>query len=203
MKDAHVILQNLIYNSLPNSSCVLPSSKRIYQKIVHLQLFDVIHLSTSDLTYIRSLERETKLCLCSFTSWKLASEPISVIYFFHPPTCLDTTMTTTRGAHIFTRWRLFFPKLPKIIESFAKLLEEYFQEHPQQFDKCSCHPWFLAKTLKILLQQFDKRLEIFWKLEKNFLQQGNIRAWRTVGIVVLDSWEAEKQIINNREGFLM
>jgi len=31
-----------------------------------------------------------------------------------------------RAARIFTHWRLIFPKLPKIIKSFAKLLEEYF-----------------------------------------------------------------------------
>jgi len=35
-------------------------------------------------------------------------------------------MPTARRARIFTRWRLVFPKLPKIAKSFAKLLEEYF-----------------------------------------------------------------------------
>jgi hypothetical protein len=37
------------------------------KKIGHLQQFGIIHLSNPDLIYIRML-RETKLCLCPFTS---------------------------------------------------------------------------------------------------------------------------------------
>ena len=51
-------------------SCVLPISKKICQvkKRGYLQQFGIIHLSNSDLTYIRNSERETKLYLCPSTS---------------------------------------------------------------------------------------------------------------------------------------
>jgi hypothetical protein len=49
-----------------------------------------------------------------------------ILFLFHPPTCLETTMSSTLRARIFTRRRLIFLKLPKIGNPFAKLLEEYF-----------------------------------------------------------------------------
>jgi hypothetical protein len=43
---------------------------------------------------------------------------------------------------------------------------------------------FLAKTLKILIQQFGKRLDNFWQLGKTSLQCVNIRARLSVGFLV-------------------
>jgi hypothetical protein len=43
------------------------------KKRAHLQQFDIIHLPILDLTNIRNLERETKLCFYRSTSLKLKS----------------------------------------------------------------------------------------------------------------------------------
>ena len=109
-------------------SCVLPTSKKICQVKKNLSP-TVWHnsLAKSRSNLHQEPERETKLYLCPSTFWKLKSGTLlCYLFFFHPPTWLETTMPTARRARIFTRWRLVFPKLPKIVKSFAKLLEEYF-----------------------------------------------------------------------------
>jgi hypothetical protein len=60
---------------LLGKSCVLPTCEKICQvKRVYLQQFGIIHLPNPDLTYIRNLERETKLCFYPSISWKLKLE---------------------------------------------------------------------------------------------------------------------------------
>jgi hypothetical protein len=91
------------------------------------KLLGLFYLSSPDLTNIRNPERETKLYLCSSTTWKLASGTFSVIYFFfHPPTHLETMVLTASRAYIFRRWRLVFLKLQKKCQVFYQTIREVF-----------------------------------------------------------------------------
>jgi hypothetical protein len=63
------ILTSRVHHKEIYRNLVLQLEKDISsKKRTHLQPCDIIHLSNLDLTYIKNLERQTKLCLYSSTS---------------------------------------------------------------------------------------------------------------------------------------
>jgi hypothetical protein len=65
-------------------------------KKIHLQQFDIIHLSNSDLTYIGNPERETELC-CPFISWKLTSRTLLCYLFLFSPSHRERNVDGNRS----------------------------------------------------------------------------------------------------------
>jgi hypothetical protein len=50
----------------------------------------------------------------------------SLLFIFHPHTCLEMTMLSTRHTHIFTRWRLFFPSFQQLSHLLSKYWRSIF-----------------------------------------------------------------------------
>ena len=74
----------------------MPSKKRGY-----LQQFGIIHLPNPDLTYIRNSERETKLCLCPSTSWKIKSGTLLCYLFLFSPSHLTRNHDANRAPRAY------------------------------------------------------------------------------------------------------
>jgi hypothetical protein len=90
------------------------------KKRVHLQQFGIIHLSNTDLPYIRNPERNKKIFMPS-TSWKLTSGILLYSSFLFSPSHLEGN-----GARIYACDEVSFAKFLFLQSWFVKLLEDNF-----------------------------------------------------------------------------
>ena len=74
----------------------MPSKKRVY-----LQQFGIIHMTNPNLTYIRNPEREIKLCLCTFISWKLKFRTLFCYLFLFSPSHLTKNHDDNRVSRAY------------------------------------------------------------------------------------------------------
>jgi hypothetical protein len=127
--------------------CQLLKKDMSSKKRVYLQQFDIIHLSNSDLTYIRNL-RETKLSLSPSTFWKLTSETLLCCLFFST-LHLFRSDDAKRAPHtyIYVLEAGFFPSCPK----WPNLLSNSWKSIFYRF----------CKTSK-MATRFGKLLEMFY-----------------------------------------
>jgi hypothetical protein len=79
---------------------------------------------------LKTCIRNLSLLFTSFFTLPLENlhqEPFPAIYFFfHPPTCLETTMPTVSRVRIFTRWRLVFLSCQKLPSFFCQTVTVVF-----------------------------------------------------------------------------
>jgi hypothetical protein len=110
----------------PGSSGGASSSRRRSAPSRHCFGRAILHylvgVSLMLLHLLKTCIRNLSLLFTSFFTLPLENlhqEPFPAIYFFfHPPTCLETTMPTVSRVRIFTRWRLVFlscQKLPSFL----------------------------------------------------------------------------------------
>jgi hypothetical protein len=95
----------------------VPSKKK-----VHLQQFGIIHLSNSDLTYIRNLEREKICYVLPHLETYIRNPKIESKLFL----CPSTSSTTEQMRHGYARAEGRDVKLLSMPSCFAKLLEANF-----------------------------------------------------------------------------
>jgi hypothetical protein len=90
------------------------------KKRVQFQQFGIIHLSNSDITYIRNSKRETNYIYILPPLENLHRESFSIFYFFFSPSHLPWPCRCQPGStRIFPRGEVSFAKL---ISIFTKLV---------------------------------------------------------------------------------
>jgi hypothetical protein len=119
----------------------MPSKKK-----VHAQQFDIIHLTNTDLTYIRNHERE-KIMFMPLHLLKTYISNHSLFFISFSTLPPKTLMATTIRARIYAREEVSFPKFLFLPSWFVKLLEANFS----RFAKIRWMPSWFAKLLELLL----------------------------------------------------
>jgi hypothetical protein len=111
---------------LLSKSCVLPTSKKICKvKRVHVQQFSIIHLSKSDLIYIRNTKRN-KIMFVPFHLPKNLHQESSLFFISFSPSHLEGNNNDNHDLRTHMRGEVGFAKFLFLRSWFVKLLEPNF-----------------------------------------------------------------------------